>query len=191
MPEQPQKPNSPATGSGPGSDYHNIMNMGQEMYRELRLIKRAGDPEDSVDRRYIAGMEGKFSATSTEGGTLVLSFADGSTLRCDPDLGYEAWQVVGGAPQHLVACSPGGELAVWDSSYAVTEDEGRETVERVDETSSPAERIDQVVHLCGVDLEPRDRYVGGSVHDRSVHRTPGSGRRNRKPDASSPCKGCS
>ena len=53
-------------GTGPGSDYQNIMNMAQEMYRELRLIKRAGDPEGSVDRRYIAGMEGKFSATSTE-----------------------------------------------------------------------------------------------------------------------------
>ena len=53
-------------GSGAGSDYHNIMNMAQEMYRELRLIKRAADVEGSVDRRYIAGMEGKFSAASTE-----------------------------------------------------------------------------------------------------------------------------
>src|SRR5581483_5992600 len=53
-------------GSGAGSDYHNILNMAQEMYRELRLIKRAPDIEGSVDRRYIAGMEGRFSSTSTE-----------------------------------------------------------------------------------------------------------------------------
>jgi NitT/TauT family transport system substrate-binding protein len=53
-------------GNGPGSDYLNIMNMAQEMYRELRLIKPGADVEASVDRRYIAGMEGKFSATPTE-----------------------------------------------------------------------------------------------------------------------------
>ncbi len=53
-------------GTGPGSDYLNIMNMAQEMYRELRIIKPGADTEASVDRRYIAGMEGKFSATSTE-----------------------------------------------------------------------------------------------------------------------------
>lgn len=53
-------------GSGAGSDYNNILTMAQEMYRELRLIKRTGDIEGSVDRRYIAGMEGKFPSTSTE-----------------------------------------------------------------------------------------------------------------------------
>jgi NitT/TauT family transport system substrate-binding protein len=53
-------------GSGAGSDYSNILNMAQEMYRELRLIKRVPDVEGSVDRRYIAGMEGRFSSTSTE-----------------------------------------------------------------------------------------------------------------------------
>jgi outer membrane protein OmpA-like peptidoglycan-associated protein len=53
-------------GSGAGSDYNNILNMAQEMYRELRLTKKAPDIEGSVDRRYIAGMEGKFSSTSTE-----------------------------------------------------------------------------------------------------------------------------
>src|SRR5258706_16249025 len=40
--------------------------MDEEMYRELRLIKRISDPEGSVDRRYIAGIEGKFSTKSTE-----------------------------------------------------------------------------------------------------------------------------
>ncbi|MEO7649202.1 MAG: phosphate ABC transporter substrate-binding/OmpA family protein [Bryobacteraceae bacterium] len=53
-------------GAGPGSDYTNVFNMAQEMYRELRITKRVPDPEGSVDRRYIAGMEGKFSSTSTE-----------------------------------------------------------------------------------------------------------------------------
>jgi hypothetical protein len=55
--------------------------------------------------------------TSTAGGTLVLSFADGSRLRSEPDANYEAWHVVGGTPQQLVVCMPGGELAVWDSSH--------------------------------------------------------------------------
>jgi NitT/TauT family transport system substrate-binding protein len=53
-------------GNGPGSDYTNIMTMAEDMYRELRLIKRVSDVEGSVDRRYIAGMEGKFPSTSTE-----------------------------------------------------------------------------------------------------------------------------
>jgi len=53
-------------GAGAGSDYNNIFAMAQEMYRELRLIKRVPDIEGSVDRRYIAGMEGKFSSASTE-----------------------------------------------------------------------------------------------------------------------------
>ncbi len=53
-------------GNGPGSDYNNILKMAEEMYRELRLIKPAPDIEGSVDRRYIAGMEGKFPAASTE-----------------------------------------------------------------------------------------------------------------------------
>jgi Family of unknown function (DUF6188) len=56
-------------------------------------------------------------AASAGGGTLALTFADGSALRCEPDPEYEAWQVVGGHPQALVVCLPGdGELAVWDSS---------------------------------------------------------------------------
>jgi NitT/TauT family transport system substrate-binding protein len=53
-------------GTGAGSDYNNILTMAEEMYRELRLIKKAPDIEGSVDRRYIAGMSGKFSSVSTE-----------------------------------------------------------------------------------------------------------------------------
>ena len=53
-------------GADAGSDYGNIFKMAGEMYRELRLTKRLFDPEASVDRRYVAGLSGKFSATSTE-----------------------------------------------------------------------------------------------------------------------------
>jgi len=49
-----------------GVDYVNILKMAQEMYREARTIKRIPEVEPSVDRRYIAGMEGKFSSTSKE-----------------------------------------------------------------------------------------------------------------------------
>ncbi|HLJ49979.1 MAG TPA: phosphate ABC transporter substrate-binding/OmpA family protein [Bryobacteraceae bacterium] len=48
------------------SDYANIFKMAQDMYRELRLIKRTYDPEMSVDRRYLAGLSGKFPTASTE-----------------------------------------------------------------------------------------------------------------------------
>jgi Family of unknown function (DUF6188) len=53
------------------------------------------------------------SASATDG-ILSLTFADGATLRCEPSAEYEAWQVVGGSPENLVVCMPGGELAVWD-----------------------------------------------------------------------------
>ena len=53
-------------GADANSDYSNIFKMAEEMYRELRLIKRISDPEASVDRRYVAGLGGKFSATSSE-----------------------------------------------------------------------------------------------------------------------------
>jgi len=51
---------------GADSDYANIFKMSQEMYRELRLIKRVSDAESSVDRRYIAALSGKFSSTPSE-----------------------------------------------------------------------------------------------------------------------------
>ncbi|MCC7154320.1 MAG: OmpA family protein [Bryobacterales bacterium] len=66
-------------GNGPGSDYTNIMTMAQEMYREMRLIKRSADIEGSVDRRYVAGMEGRFSATSTEAPIEYKAPAKGAT----------------------------------------------------------------------------------------------------------------
>jgi NitT/TauT family transport system substrate-binding protein len=52
--------------AGSDSDYANIFKMATEMYRELRLIKHASDVEASVDRRYIAELNGKYSSTSSE-----------------------------------------------------------------------------------------------------------------------------
>jgi OOP family OmpA-OmpF porin len=53
--------------------------MAQDMYRELRLIKGAPDIEGSVDRRYIAAMEGKFSSQSTEAPIEYKAPAKGAT----------------------------------------------------------------------------------------------------------------
>jgi outer membrane protein OmpA-like peptidoglycan-associated protein len=66
-------------GTGAGSDYTNVMGMAQDMYRELRLIKGAPDIEGSVDRRYIAAMEGKFSSQSTEAPIEYKAPAKGAT----------------------------------------------------------------------------------------------------------------
>jgi outer membrane protein OmpA-like peptidoglycan-associated protein len=66
-------------GTGAGSDYNNVMGMAQDMYRELRLIKGAPDIEGSVDRRYIAAMEGKFSSQSTEAPIEYKAPAKGAT----------------------------------------------------------------------------------------------------------------
>jgi len=52
--------------AGADSDYANIFKMATEMYRELRLIKHASDAEASMDRRYIAALNGKFSTTPSE-----------------------------------------------------------------------------------------------------------------------------
>jgi outer membrane protein OmpA-like peptidoglycan-associated protein/ABC-type taurine transport system substrate-binding protein len=48
------------------SDYANVFKMAQDMYRELRLIKRTSDAETSLDRRYIAALSGKFPTASSE-----------------------------------------------------------------------------------------------------------------------------
>jgi NitT/TauT family transport system substrate-binding protein len=51
---------------GSNSDYANVFGMAQDMYRELRMIKRTSSAEDSLDRRYIKQMSGNFSTASTE-----------------------------------------------------------------------------------------------------------------------------
>jgi NitT/TauT family transport system substrate-binding protein len=52
---------------GGNSDYANIFNSAQDMYRELRMIKHISSAEDSVDRRYIQQLSGAgFSTASSE-----------------------------------------------------------------------------------------------------------------------------
>jgi hypothetical protein len=71
------------------------------------------------------------SEASAPNGSLRLTFTDGSLLRCDPDPQYEAWQVVGGDPQALIVCEPGGKLAIWDKRHIVGRAEAEESVERL------------------------------------------------------------
>src|SRR5215467_13508507 len=58
--------NTSFMAAGPSSDYANIFGMAQDMYREMRMIKRISSPEDSLDRRYIKQLSGSFSTASTE-----------------------------------------------------------------------------------------------------------------------------
>ncbi len=51
---------------GSESDYANIFEMAQEMYREERLIKQRSDSESTVDRRYLLSLKDRFSSTPTE-----------------------------------------------------------------------------------------------------------------------------
>jgi NitT/TauT family transport system substrate-binding protein len=51
---------------GSNSDYANIFQMAQDMYREERLIKRRSEVEGSLDRRYLSSLSGKFSTASSE-----------------------------------------------------------------------------------------------------------------------------
>jgi len=51
---------------GSNSDYANVFQMAQDMYRESRIIKHSSTPEESVDRRYVDKLAGSFSTTSTE-----------------------------------------------------------------------------------------------------------------------------
>ncbi len=51
---------------GENSDYANIFQMAQEMYREERLIKRRFESEATLDRRYLNALSGRFSSTSSE-----------------------------------------------------------------------------------------------------------------------------
>jgi hypothetical protein len=75
----------------------------------------------------LPSLMGRTVATaSISGGVILLTFADGATLRCDPDLEYEAWHVEGGSPESLIVCCPGGELSVWDETPALRYSQLRE-----------------------------------------------------------------
>jgi hypothetical protein len=45
-------------------------------------------------------------------GTLTVHFVDGTVLRCDAQLEYEAWQI-NGPNGLLIVALPGGEFAFW------------------------------------------------------------------------------
>ena len=53
-------------GTSAESDYANIFQMAQEMYREDRLIKRRSEAGVTVDQRYLTALKGRFSSTPTE-----------------------------------------------------------------------------------------------------------------------------
>jgi len=52
--------------AGSNSDYANIFQMAQDMYREGRIIKHSNNAEDSIDRRYIEKLSDSFSMASSE-----------------------------------------------------------------------------------------------------------------------------
>jgi outer membrane protein OmpA-like peptidoglycan-associated protein/ABC-type nitrate/sulfonate/bicarbonate transport system substrate-binding protein len=52
--------------TGTKSDYDNIFQMAQDMYRELLIIKHTNNPEESVDRRFVEKLSGSFSTASSE-----------------------------------------------------------------------------------------------------------------------------
>jgi len=59
--------NTAFLSSSSTSDYVNIFSQAQDMYRELRMIKRISNAEDSVDRRYVAQLSNAgFSTASSE-----------------------------------------------------------------------------------------------------------------------------
>jgi hypothetical protein len=84
-----------------------------------------------------------------------LSFADGRTLRCEPQPDYEAWQVVGGTPQYLVVCLPGdGELSIWDPSNIPSADEAQELIDRLNEITDWHVRVREITDTGGILVEP-------------------------------------
>jgi Family of unknown function (DUF6188) len=142
-----------------------IFDLGDKPEPALYATVGACSYEDGsgVTRLLASMVDSVVSDTSTEGGTLVLSLSDGSLLRCEPDERYEAWQVVGGSPQYLVVCEPGGELAVWDSSYVPTETEAQETVERVRELLGWDVQVREITEDGRIVVEPRSEPQDASV----------------------------
>src|SRR5437588_2044953 len=52
--------------AGSNADYANIFQMAQDMDRELRIIRHTGNPEESLDRRYMEKLSASFSMASSE-----------------------------------------------------------------------------------------------------------------------------
>jgi len=100
-----------------------------DLYADVGLAELVDSGGATIPLTALVGRT--VSAASAPSGSLHLTFTDGSLLRCDPDPQYEAWQVVGGDPQALIVCEPGGELAIWDTRHIVTRADAEESVERL------------------------------------------------------------
>jgi hypothetical protein len=110
------------------------------------------------DARVLTSMVGATVAdTSTDGGVLVLSFDDGSALRCEPHLSYEAWQVVGGTPQSLVVAMPGGDLAIVDSSHVPTSEEAQEAVDLLKGITGWSVHVHEITETGGIIVGPEPK----------------------------------
>ncbi len=53
------------------------------------------------------------NTATIDNGALCIALSDGSEIRCEPHQSLEAWQVVGGTPEHFIVCLPGGKIAAW------------------------------------------------------------------------------
>jgi hypothetical protein len=73
------------------------------------------DPDDSSTLRPALLLVGKTieHAAFEDDGSLTLGFSGDASLRCEPSKDFEAWQVVGGTPQHLIVCVEPGEVSVF------------------------------------------------------------------------------
>jgi hypothetical protein len=83
-------------------------------FRDREGRVHAVDPADPKTVGPVLATVGRrIDSADTQGGALTLEFSDGSRIRCEPHEEYEAWEVVGGSPNHLVVSGTGGELLVW------------------------------------------------------------------------------
>ena len=98
------------------------------------------------------------ASASAKDGVLLFVFADGATLRCEPDRSYEAWQVEGGHPLRLIVCRAGGELSVWDETPPTPYGQLRE---RDAATAEALDKLLQQYHLPPpVGFQPSERKQG-------------------------------
>src|SRR5436190_21593559 len=123
---------------------------------EPRLYVDVAGPCDCVDaegeRLALSDLIGRtVASTSTTSGVLMLVFADGASLRCQPSDDVEAWQVVGGTPAHLVVCTPGGGVSVFGSPNVFPLSEFRERAPGL------AAKLDELLETFG--MPPPDGYT--------------------------------
>jgi hypothetical protein len=125
---------------------------------EPRLYADVGDCEcvdaDGTAVALVDLVQRTVGSASTTNGVLALRFTDGVVLRCPPDPQYEAWQVVGGSPQYLVVCLPGGELGVWDKRHVPSDAEAQRTVEQLHDLFGWKVRVSRITDDGGIIVEP-------------------------------------